>query len=105
MIRVFRLLVEYGGAAEALGDVDNVPTGDAACPVGGVAVDFLAQVQKRFVAGTIVKPVNAGEVVTGTLVLPEGQQKIFVGNGQLPVEIPGHQLNDALIAGILVVRL
>ena len=82
-----------------------MPTGDAACPVGCVAVDFLAQVQKRLVAGTVVEPVNAGEVVTGPLVLPEGQQKIFVGNGQLPVEIPGHKFNDALITGILVVRL
>ena len=105
MLRVFRLLVVDRRAAEALRDVHVVPVGHAVGPVGRVAMDLCGQFQQPRLAGAVVEPVDAGQVVARPLLLPEGEKEILLRHRQLPVEVLRHQLEHALVAGVLVVRL
>ena len=105
VVGVSGLLEVNRRAAEALGDVHDVPIGDSPGPVCGIAVDLRAQLEEEFLAGEVIEPVNTGEIVAGPLVLPEGQEEIGIGDGQLPAEVFAHQVKDAFIAGIFIVRL
>ena len=79
-----------------------MPTGNTAGPVSGVAVDFFSELKKPILAGPIIKPVNAGEVIAGPLLLPERLQKILIRDGHLPPEVPAHQLKHPAIAGLFI---
>lgn len=107
VVGVFRLEVVSGGFAEGLGDVDVVPVGEGAFlhPVGGVAVDLFGEFEEETVAGMVVEPVDAVEIVAAADVLPVVGEELFVGDGELESEVVGHQLEHAFVAGVFVVRL
>jgi len=55
-----------------------------------MAVDLVSKVQEPLLARAVVKPINARQVIGRALLLPERQEKIFLGHLQLPAEVRGH---------------
>lgn len=82
-----------------------MPIRHALRPVGCLVEDPGRQVQELLVPRTVIKPINAGEIVAATLLLPERRQEVLVGDAEFPGKVLRHQADDTLIAGILVVRL
>ena len=105
MPQIPRLEVIGCRPAQGLRDIHVMPVRHAVCPVGCVAVNLGRQIQELLVPRTVVKPVYAGEIVPTTHVLPEWRKEIFLRDSQLPGEVSGHQTDNTLVAGILVVRL
>ncbi len=100
---VARLLVVLGGPAEALREVDAVPGRDIPRPVRGALVVHAGEVEEPALAGPVVEPVDAVEVVGGPPLLPAAGVDRVEGQGGLPLEVARHQVEDAAVAGRLEV--
>ena len=96
-----------GRFAETLGDVHIVPVGEVLRlgPVGGAAVEFVGKLEQFAVACAVVKPKHAPQIVSATRVFPILAQKLVIGNGELVMEIFGHEVRYPFVAGVFVVVL
>ena len=106
-LRVARQHIISGWFAKTLGNVYVVPVGQRCrvCPVGCVAVNLVGEVKEKLVARAVVEPQHRIEVVATTAVLPIVFKKLVVGNGHLPSEIVGHELQDPLVARMFIIGL
>ena len=103
--RVFRIREILGRLAETLGNVHIVPVGQVGIlvPVLGVPVDLFYQREEGVVAGAVVQPDYALEVVPCPAAAPVFLEEIFVGDGEFPAEVSGHEFQHPGISGIFVI--
>ena len=105
MLRVARLQVITGGAAEGLGHVDVVPVRHAVGPIGGVAWILCGEFEQPRLARAVVQPVDAVQIVGRPLLLPERRQEVFLGDRQFKAKVLRHQVEDARVLRVFVVSL
>ena len=96
-----------GRLAERFGDVHVVPVGEIVFhfPIGGAAVDLIGEFQQRRVAGEIVKPVDAVQVVAAAHLLPIMGEELVVRHCQLKFKVARHHFQHARIVGAFVIGL
>jgi len=101
------LEVIRGRFPETLGDVYDMPVRERVGlpPIGGVTVELGGQFQQERIAGDVVEPIDAGEIVAAPAVLPVVLEKLFVRDGHLPSEIPGQEGDNARIVGGVIIGL
>ncbi len=83
--------------AEALAEVDAVPVGDAAGPVGGGSMDLVGHVVQPGLAGAVVEPVDAFEVVPTAELRPVAPQETLLRVLELLLEVAGHEWQDPVV--------
>jgi len=68
-------------------------------------MNLLRQLEQFWIAGAVVEPVDAEEIVATAHLLPVMREHLVVRNGQLVFEILRHQVQHARVVGVFVIRL
>ena len=98
------LLIENRGLAETLADLHVVAAADPVHPLLSGAHEFLAKLQQLGVTRAAVKPVNHVHVVAVARHSPAAPEELRVVERQLIVEEPLHQLENARVTTVLIVK-
>jgi hypothetical protein len=111
------LLIVDRRLADAHGDVDaviNPALGpvfvpvqgqDGRGPVRGPFEDPAGEVEKEVLAGPVVKPVDALEIVPAPELLPAPRKKVVDGDVVLILEIAAHERDDPAVPGDIIIAL
>jgi hypothetical protein len=101
---VFANLPKLGRLAEALTDVDAMPSRDAARPIGRSFVDDAGKVYQPTFARSVVELKHAVQQITAPPFLPTAGQKVLKGDGHQPAAETEQERDDALVARRFVMR-
>src|SRR5262249_1476646 len=90
---------------KTLRQVDAMPIVDAVRPVEACLVNLLTQVEKPGLAGPVVEPVNALEIVAGPDPGPVTGKEVCFRDLELPLKVACHEGEDPAIVRVFVIGL